>query len=414
MKRHGYRVLVVADSFYPVVGGAERLIAESGGALLRRGHVVRVVTGAVDRRLAPRERHKGLEIERFPLRTRSTLHLNVSAIVNARRAIHRIVRREGPFEIVHGHHLFAPLGASLCASARRLPRVSTFHGPADQEFVQAHTARRFSPHSPRRAIDPIFVAVYARWLRALQRSIVRSGPCVVLGHFAAGLAAEVAPGLPSGWLRVVPGGVDPDRFRPPADRRAIRKALGLPDTGIVLLTARRLVPGMGVEALIDAVAEVRHRHPGVHLVVAGSGTIDQELAEQAARRGLRSAVTFPGMLRDDALARYYQAADLSILPSTRREPFGLVTLESLACGTPVLATPGGSAEVLRPLGQEFVLADGDASTLASGISVILERWGEDPSLRERCRAYVAEEYSWERAASRLETVYDDVVGRFAR
>ncbi len=100
-----------------------------------------------------------------------------------------------------------------------------------------------------------------------------------------------------------------------------------------------------------------------------------------------------------------------MLPSVALEGFGLITLEALACGTPVVATPeGGAVEVLAPLEPAWLAADTTPEALATTIRTALDRIPDDPALGERCRANAAE-YSWELIVKQYEALYQSLTGR---
>jgi glycosyltransferase involved in cell wall biosynthesis len=404
-----YRILLVADDFYPALGGAARVVGESGQALRQLGHEVWIVAGTDDARLPLQEEFRGVHIRRYRFNPKTTLHLNVTAIASSARTVRKIIRREGPFDLIHLHNVFGANGALAGRDGKALPQLSTFHGPAHHEFEVAVTARVLDGRPIRRALQPPFVRVYSRWLRFLQARVIWGGPCVVLSRYAGNLVREVAPGYPPGQIRVIPGGVDLRRFLPAADRSATRRALSLAPDWPLILTVRRLVPRMGLEALIEAFHDVKARYPGAHLVVGGAGPLQERLRRLAGALSLNDAVTFPGLLPEQMLAHYYQAADVFVLPSRALEGFGLITLEALACGTPVVATRvGGSPEILDALGKEFLVEHATPSDLAKGIIQTLDRQESDRTLRESCRSFVTARYSWERVARQLEAVYDEI------
>jgi glycosyltransferase involved in cell wall biosynthesis len=401
------RVLMVADEFHPVIGGAIRVVDESARALLRRGHDVWLVCGTDDIRLPAREDVARFHIRRYRFRSDTALHLNATSIVNGARAVRDTLRRHGPFDVVHSHNVFAASGALATRDVRALPRLSTFHGPVAQEFENAASARTFEGRTVRRALQPAFVTLYSRWLRRLQARIVRDAPCVVLSPGAARMVRSVVPRYPWTRLRVVPGGVDLQRFRPAPDRAAIRRTLGVPSAQRLLFAAGRLVPAKGFDRLLDAVHEVCATHSAVHLVIGGAGPIENQLRRQAQVLGIESAVTFAGPLSGDTLIGAYQAADLFVLSSSF-EPFGLVALEALACGTPVLTTPvAGCADIVQSIGSEYVTDDTTAGALARGVVRCLDT-GDTETIRARCRAFVAAAHSWDHAAHRLEALYDEL------
>jgi glycosyltransferase involved in cell wall biosynthesis len=248
----------------------------------------------------------------------------------------------------------------------------------------------------RRALQPAFVVLYSRWLGALQARVLRDAPCVVLSRSAAGMVRRVVPRYPATRLRVVPGGIDPVMFRPADDRAAVRRLLDVSPAGPLLFAAGRFVPA------------VRSRHAGLQLVLAGAGPAEDQLRTQVRSLGIECAVRFAGPLSGDALISHYQAADLFVLPSSF-EPFGLVALEALACGTPVLATPvAGCRDIVGAIGAEYVADDITARALATGIVRCLDRIDTDATVRSRCRALVVAAHSWDHAARRLEALYDEL------
>ena len=200
---------------------------------------------------------------------------------------------------------------------------------------------------------------------------------------------------------VIPGGVDLRHFRPAEDRMAVRRALGLPADRFLLLTVRGLYPRMGLEALVEAVGALREALP-LMLVVGGQGPLRTALEAQVGRMRLAGHVRFAGHIAEADLPRYYQAADCFVLPTRALEGFGLVTVEALACGTPVLGTPvGATPEILAPLAPELLTDDASAEALANGIRRVAPLLRDD-AFRARCRAYVEARYDWEIAVDRLE------------
>jgi glycosyltransferase involved in cell wall biosynthesis len=402
------RVLVVADSYYPSLGGSARVIAESARALRALGHEVSILAGTEDPTLPAAERIDGLRVVRYRFSPTTTVHLNATAIVNSARALRDVIEQHGPFDLIHSHGVFGATGVLLSRRGRTVPRVSTFHGPVHREFEVASAARCFAGRRVRGAVQPAVVRLYSAWLRTLQARVVRSGPCVVLSRYAATLLRDVVGPCSKPCIHVIPGGVDLDRFRP-ADRTVTRAALELPARRSLVLTIRRLVSRMGIEDLLDAFTTVRTHRPTTHLIVGGHGELSDRLRDRARSLNLDGAVSFPGLIREALLAAYYQSADLFVVPSRALEGFGLVTLEALACGTPVVATRvGGSVEILRELGEEFLVDASAPATLADAMVRLLRTVDHDPGLRDRCRAFVAERYAWDLAARRLSGLYDDV------
>ncbi|MDH7571582.1 MAG: glycosyltransferase family 4 protein, partial [Armatimonadota bacterium] len=213
----------------------------------------------------------------------------------------------------------------------------------------------------------------------------------------------------------IAGGVDTVRFRPVCDRAALRRSLGLPTDRRVLLTVRNLVPRMGLENLLAAMVPVCARFPDALLIIGGSGPLAEPLRMQARDLGLSAHVRFAGFIPEDALPGYYAAADLFVLPTRCLEGFGLVTIEAMACGTPVLGTPvGGTQEILQRFDPALLFAGTEPDHLADGILRHLRRVCGDEALRTRCRRYVEEHYSWDVVIDRVEAIFCQVAAQGRR
>jgi glycosyltransferase involved in cell wall biosynthesis len=194
-------------------------------------------------------------------------------------------------------------------------------------------------------------------------------------------------------FRVVPGWVDLSRFRVIADREAAKVALGWPTDRPVLFCLRRFVPRMGLEALIDAAASLRASGRVFHLVMGGDGPLRENLVARTASLGLAGAVSFPGRAAEDLLATMYGCADAFVLPTAELECFGLIAIEALACGRPVLATPVGAIpEVVGQVEPRWIAGGDNHEALAALIGAFLDGRLPIPP-PERLSAFVAQRYS---------------------
>jgi glycosyltransferase involved in cell wall biosynthesis len=215
--------------------------------------------------------------------------------------------------------------------------------------------------------------------------------------------------VPEDRVRVVPGGVDLERFNNCLSRREARERLGWPTDRQILLTVRRQVRRMGLEDLIDAVDALRTAHPDLLLLLGGSGPISGALRERIAEKGLENNVRLLGRVPDADLPLAYRATDMSVVPTQSLEGFGLIVLESLAAGTPVLATPvGGLPEILRPFAPQCVFADTSTRAITERIGDMLGGHLDIPS-EAKCRAYAVENFSWNAIAGRVVDVYEDAM-----
>lgn len=242
----------------------------------------------------------------------------------------------------------------------------------------------------------LYSATNARWERKAYR---QAKVVVAVSEKIRNELIEI--GIPGERVRVVTNGVDLGEFSPaPADRRE----LGLPERVPLALFAGDIrTPRKNLDTVLNALREVRR----LHLVVVGD-TTGSPYPKLAAQLGLVPRVQFLGYRRD--LSQLMRAADLFVFPS-RYEPFGLVLLEAMASGLPVVTAATVGAASLVDLECGFVVDDpNDAGTLAGA----LERLVQDPESRKRmgraARA-VAEQHSWHNMSERHLQLYGEIVNR---
>jgi len=191
--------------------------------------------------------------------------------------------------------------------------------------------------------------------------------------------------------------------------------MGLPEDKLILFTVRNLVPRMGLENLISAFGIVQDGRIDLLLVIGGEGPLEPALKEQTKRCGVEDCVRFAGYIPDQDLPAYYQMADLFILPTTALEGFGLVTVEALASGLPVLGTPvGGTREILAKLGADYLFEDSTPQSIATGILKALNDWATNKaayeSIAQTCREAAEQHYSWDNHVSKLEDLFYSMLG----
>ncbi|HEX3175702.1 MAG TPA: glycosyltransferase family 4 protein [Methylomirabilota bacterium] len=403
-------VLLVTDAAPPAMGGgAERVLWEQATRLARRGHGVRILARAPERMPAYRV-EPALAITHFAVDRGSVARFVRTAVLGARAAGEHAVRERRPHAL-HVHQPLAGYGVLGAAAARGLPALYTFHSAAPSEY----RSRRGMTGLHRRGLAGTAMLA-ALWL--LEWSCLRRAARVhVLSDFS---ASQLRALYGIGGARVVRigGGADVERFRPAADRVAARAALGVGPRVALLFTARNLEARMGLDRLLEAMARLRYFHPHAHLVVAGTGSRGDALRAQAAALGLADTVDFVGFVDDARLAAYYAAADAFVLPTRELEGFGLVTVEALASGTPVLGTPiGATPEILGPLDRSLLFRDASAAAIADGLDAFLQRLAADPglaALRAACRRYAESRYGWDRAVTALEGVLESVAAQRPR
>lgn len=211
-------------------------------------------------------------------------------------------------------------------------------------------------------------------------------------------------GVDQQQIHTIPGGINTTSFQDNLSRIEARRQMGFPQDRPILFTPRRLVQRMGIGNLLEALAIVKVKVPDVWLAIAGKGPQSQALAAQAQALGLSDHVKFLGYVPDEQLPIAYQAADLTVVPSQSLEGFGLILLESLACGTPVISTPvGGMPEVLRPFDPNLVCEARSSEAIADRLTAILSGTIALPD-RSACRDYARTHYDWNIIAPRVREI----------
>ncbi|MDU0199518.1 glycosyltransferase family 4 protein [Paenibacillus sp. MAH-36] len=300
-----------------------------------------------------------------------------------------------PVDIVYSH--FAPysLGVAMEAKARNIPVVMTFHGPWSEEI-----------RLEGKGLKHRFKTMIAKsWeMKAYQLA----DAFIVLSETFRDILHHQY-GVPLAKIHIIPGGADVGRFKPAANRSAIRTKLGLPEGKTVVLTLRRLVNRMGLLQLLEAWKEVVRSKPDAVLFIGGKGPLKTELESRIVEYGLQSSVRLLGYIPDSELADYYQAADLFVVPSQALEGFGLITVEAMAAGVPVMATPiGGNREILEKYRPDMLFAGTSSSDIASGLNRILKHPELWPT-GEQCRNHVLEHYTWKRVSEQVNEVFHSVI-----
>jgi glycogen synthase len=213
-------------------------------------------------------------------------------------------------------------------------------------------------------------------------------------------------GLEENRINVIPNGIDPSELVPVDDLDALRARYARPDERLVLLVGR-LVYEKGFHLALHALPGLIERLGDVRFIVAGSGTAEHELREQASGLGLDEHGTFLGWIGDDVLHSLYRIADLTVVPSIY-EPFGLVALEAMASGCPCLvADTGGLREVVPNEDVGLRFRSRDPRSLAS----MAERLLTDGELRDRLVAEASEHvltFDWGDVARQVGLVYGEV------
>lgn len=377
------RILQTPVRFHPSIGGVETYVYALSRELVRQGHEVSVVCARPDVDVARFESIDGIEVHR--LRSIGSI-ANTNLTPALPVALLREIRAA---DVVHTH-VPTPWSADVSAMVGLVadcPVVVTYHN----DIVGTGRADRIARLYNRTVLKATLRA--ADRILLTQPSYLERSPH--LGPFA-------------GKVRVVSAAVDTELFRPEAVTPEQKQRLGFDPDGPNLLFVSVLDAFhdyKGLEVLLEALAVFGTDAP--RLVVGGDGDRREDYEVAAREAGVADRVRFVGRLSAADLTTAYNCADAFVLPSTDadQEGFGLVLLEALACGVPVVCTDVvGVAGDVREHSLGAVVEPDDPRALADAI----ERVVEAPFDADRARELCLEEYSWAAKAAELTAIYEEV------
>jgi len=211
-------------------------------------------------------------------------------------------------------------------------------------------------------------------------------------------------------IRIVPHGIDVKKFSIRESPDGCREKLSIPKDKYILLYMGHLAPYKGPHILIKALDEVVKHTRDVIVIFAGGGKMENELKKLAQKVGVANNVRFEGFVKESLKPFYYKSADIFILPSINLlEMFGIVNLEAMVCGLPVISSKlGGIPEIVKNGKNGLLVPPSNVDALSNATVYLLE----NENLRRRMGklgAKIASEYSWNRIAERMEKIYKEVL-----
>ena len=289
----------------------------------------------------------------------------------------KVLIRDGSYDVVHIHEPFAPVPPNLGARTSSALTVGTFH------------AFRERGH-----------------LYRMSKYMLRANPRRLDGRIAVSNAARsYVNRFHPGDYEIIPNGIEYDRFATPAP------VLEEFDDGrINLVFVGRMEKRKGLRYLLSAYADLKWDYPELRLIVVGPGEPDDDSQRVMGERNLTDVV-FAGQVSNEMLPAYYQTADIFCSPATGGESFGMVLLEAMAAGVPVVASDiSGYRDVVTHGADGLLPAPSDPTALAGAIRTLIE----DPDLRTQMGAagrIKAHGYRWSEVATRVLDFYKQTAAR---
>jgi glycogen(starch) synthase len=295
--------------------------------------------------------------------------------------------------LAHAHDWLAAFAGRLVKHAFHVPLVATIHATEAGRHGGIHTAEQ------RFISDAEWWLTYEAWR------------VVCCSRYMAGQVRDFFR-VPADKLAVVANGVDAAAYARLEPTGAPRAQFAGPGEPLVLFIGR-LVPEKGAQLLVQAAPRILAAFPRARFVIAGTGPYLDHLRNMAGALGVRERLRFTGYVSDETRRNLYQYAAVAAFPSLY-EPFGIVALEAMAAGTPVVvADSGGLAEIVRDGEDGLRVPPGSAVALGAAVTDVLRNEGLARRLASGGRARVEADFRWEDVAGDTVGVYEAVMAEYA-
>ena len=372
------KIALVSPYDFAHPGGVVSHVRALDEEFTKLGHDVRVIAPAARKnwvtlgeRFIPIGKPRSIPASGSISRISISLHLAPT--------IQKVLTRER-FDVVHLHEPFMPM---LCSAVLRFSdglNVGTFHAYSGRPGYWLGW--------------PISTLILHRRNRKLAGHIAVSEP-----------AKKYASKHVSGEFTIIPNGVDLSHFNP-----QVSPMLGYDDGKVNILFVGRLERRKGAKYLLNAYAKLKKETPNIRLIIVGPGVNLRKRYEWWVRFKHLKDVIFTGGVSYDELPRYYQTADIFCAPATGKESFGIVLLEAMALGKPIVATSNpGYASVVKNGEQALLVPPRNSAALADALRCLID----DKAQRMRMGANGlrdVQQYNWPVVAKRILDYYEQVSG----
>jgi len=303
------------------------------------------------------------------------------AIIGGLLCYHQVIEFFQP-DVIHVHHLERRFPLAYFTAECKIPIITTVHSTHFIEFS----------HPPVKDLRRRFV----------QRNLDLAYNLIFVSQFLKKRYEELFPGgLEGRQTYIIHNPIDSSLYYPIPKEEA-RRRLGKLSTEALILFVGNLIPRKGAHLLIEAAANLKSKGVQFSLLIVGDGPQKAEMERTIRQNELGSVISLEGGKTQADLLYYYNAADIFVLPSLS-ESFGLVYIEAMLCGCPVIGTPKVLDEILPSDDCGHHIPHGDTRTLA----ITIENAMQQPWDRERIRSH-ALTFAWDHLIGNFENVYKDI------
>ncbi len=389
------KVLMLSWEYPPkCVGGLSNHVYNLTHSLKKAGDNVHVITCVEGSALAE-ENDNGVIVHRVkPLNIydadfiKWVMHLNFSII---ERGI-RLINEEGPFDIIHAHDWLSTYSAKVLKWAYHIPLVCTIHATEYGRNNGIHNEMQSYISS-------------AEWTLSYEACKV-----IACSHFMRKQINDVFC-KPLDEISVIPNGVDPSVFDIKFDLLQYRRRFAWDDEKIVLYVGRHVFE-KGIHLLVYSAPMVVKDFQKTKFVIVGKGPMTEDLEMRVRDMKLENNFIFTGYMDDESKNKLYKVADVAVFPSLY-EPFGIVALEAMAAGCPVIVSDtGGLSEIVEHGVNGLKSINGSSESIGADILELLKNEDLVKNIRKNAQGSITDNYSWEKVAKDTNSLYNKVIEKY--
>lgn len=370
--------------------------------LISKGHKVHILAGVGKNGPYDGETIDGITFHTYPYGFNLKGLVFLWYALSKNKTIFEKIHQKIHFDILIFNQPLCFYGVTRSRFTKKIPKVYSFISPWGLEWAIANTIG-VNKSLPCKICKKFNIKIR----NSLEEEALRKSDAImVISNFMKNQLLKNHPTIPEEKLYIIPGAVDINRFTTNKISDTLnRESLGTKTDELVILTVRRLVPRMGLENLIRAMPEILKSLPNAILLIGGEGPLRQSLEQLASSTGCKDKIKFLGYVKEENLPSLYRLANLFVLPTRDLEGFGLVAIESMACGTPVMGTPVGAIpEVLAPFDKNMLFSGITPSEIANGIIHFFKSNKATEDLKKRCKEYVVTHYAWDSIIDKIENL----------
>ncbi len=386
------KILMLTWEYPPrIVGGIARVVNDLSKRLIKDGHEVTVVTYREGN--APYfEEDKGVKVYRvdnYMINPNNFIDWIMQMNFNMVAKANEIIANEGKFDVIHAHDWLVAYAAKTLKNSYDIPIVATIHATESGRNSGIHdeTQRYINDTEWMLTYEATEVIVNSNYMKRELQSLF---------------------GLPFEKINVVPNGINITMFNAVERDYEFRRQYAADHEKIILFMGR-LVYEKGVQHLISAMPKILAGYHDAKLVIAGKGGMINELKAQVNSMGIANKVYFTGYMDAKQVCKMYKCADVSVFPSTY-EPFGIVALEAMLSGTPVVVSDiGGLNEIVQHGENGMKSYAGNPNSIADSILALLYNPQLSQEVVKKAKIMVKNEYNWAKIAQDTHFTYQKAI-----